>query len=280
MKMKKNGFQIKNKSVVVRATSSMRHHKILDPTVGVLVSAKLCALGVMTKAPHPGKVKTRLSPPLTPQEAAALNVCFLRDVTCSISQACAPLLGCGVGIYTPLGAEGAYENILPHDFFLIPQRGNEFGERLNFAAEDLLKVGFQSVCLINSDSPTVPPASFTEAVSELAKPGERIVLGPSDDGGYYLIGMKQVHRRLFEAIDWSTERVFEQTLKRAGEIDVDVHELANAFDVDDRATLRRLCDELLGGQPRSTTDVAPETRKFLTEIITREGRERIWPEKE
>ncbi len=234
----------------------------------------------MTKAPQPGKVKTRLSPPLTLEEAASLNICFLRDLARSISQACVQSPGVGVGIYTPVGSEGAYENVLPSDFLLIPQRGTHFGERLNFAAEDLFKIGFQSVCLINSDSPTVPAISFATAVSQLANPGARVVLGPSDDGGYYLIGMKQVYRRLFEEIDWSTERVFAQTVERAEEIDVEVYKLPNGFDIDDRTTLRRLCDQLLGKQTRSTTEVAPETRKFLSAIIAREGRERIWPEKD
>ena len=183
---------------------------------------------------------------------------------------------CGVGIYTPAGAEATYESILPTAFFLMPQRDKAFGERLIFAAEDLFKVGFESVCLINSDSPTVSTSSFVEAANQLAKAGERIVLGPSDDGGYYLIGIKKLHRRLFENIDWSTERVFTQTRKRASEIGVEVHQLPHGFDVDDRATLHRLCHELLGEKPRSTPDTAPATRKFLSEIIEREGRARIW----
>ena len=178
----------------------------------------------------------------------------------------------------PLGAEAAYANILPRRFFLIPQRGDGFGERLAAATQDLFTVGFESVCLINSDSPMVPAFSFAEAVKELSKPGDRIVLGPSDDGGYYLIGMKKLHRHLFEQIDWSTERVFAQTMKRAAETGLEVDQLPSGFDVDDGATLRRLCDELLGEKSRSTPNTAPATRKFLSEIIEHEGRDRIWPE--
>ena len=63
---------------------------------------------------------------------------------------------CGIAVYTPVGAESAYTDILPADFSLLPQRGDEFGERLYFAVEDLFKCGFDSVCLIDSDSPTVP----------------------------------------------------------------------------------------------------------------------------
>jgi rSAM/selenodomain-associated transferase 1 len=249
----------------------MALHQILDRQAEARVPPGQCALGIMTKAPEPGKVKTRLTPPLTPEEAAQLNICFLRDVAHSISLGCKKAKALGIGIYTPLGAEAAYKNILPPDFLLIPQRGKDFGERLIFAAEDLLTVGFESVCLINSDSPTIPPASFAETVNELAKFGDRIVLGPSDDGGYYLIGLKKMHRRLFEKIDWSTERVLEQTLQRAQEISVPVHLLPAGFDIDDRATLHRLCAEI------RASNVARTTRKFLGDIISREGRERIWP---
>jgi hypothetical protein len=231
----------------------------------------------MTKAPRAGKVKTRLSPPLTPEEAAALNVCFLRDTSAAIAVASREGIAQGVGVYTPAGMEYAWADILPSDFFLVLQRGDAFGERLTLATEDLLDLGFESACLIDSDSPTVPVQAYAEAARVLAEPGDRIVFGPSDDGGYYLIGMKQLHRRLFEDIDWSTERVADQTLERAAEAGVEVHLLPTCFDVDDRATLRRLCEELLGGGAPADRYLAPETRQFLDAIIEREGRERIWP---
>ena len=237
----------------------------------------------MTKAPQPGKVKTRLVPPLTPAEAAKLNACFLRDLGASISRCCRGLRSSqkstafGVAVYTPISSEKIYENILPPDFLLVPQRGESFGERLVFAAEDLFKHGFAPVCLINSDSPTVPASSFAEAATELAKEGDQIVLGPASDGGYYLIGLKKLHCRIFEAIDWSTERVLEQTRERASEIGVDIHELPAGLDVDDAATLADLCEQLFGLDAGSTNKSAFETRKFLDEIIQREGRSRIWP---
>jgi rSAM/selenodomain-associated transferase 1 len=249
----------------------------------------------MTKAPRAGQVKTRLVPPLTHDEAAEFNSCLLRDISAAILAAsCSggvrssqvsdahggPLqtrrrIARGVGVYTPRGAEAAYGDILPEDFFLIPQRGDHFGDRLIFAAEDLFKVGFTSVCLINSDSPTVPAETFTQAASLLRLPGDRVVLGPCDDGGYYLIGLKKLHREIFERIDWSTEHVLHQTLQRATESGLEAKLLPLGYDVDDRATLQWLCSELLGKNSRG--EVAPNTRKFLTEIIKREGRARIWP---
>lgn len=254
----------------------MTHH-LLDANAPTLTPRNLCALGIMTKAPQPGKVKTRLSPPLTPDEAANINACFLRDTGETINKACVFVEARGVGVFTPEGAEGSYQDILPADFFLLPQRGSDFGQRLTFAAEDLFKAGFASVCLINSDSPTITLSNFTEAVKELERSGDRVVLGPSDDGGYYLIGLKQLHSRLFEDIAWSTERVFAQTMQRAEEIGVDIHKLPSGFDVDDSATLQRLCHELLADQAAGS-EVAPNTRAFLMEIVKREGRKRLCPQ--
>jgi len=253
-------------------------HRVLDPAAGRQVAPGLCALAVMTKAPRAGKVKTRLTPPLTPEEAAALNICFLRDTTAAFSVDATSGFARGIGVYTPVGSEEAYDDIMPLGFDLVPQRGDAFGERLIFAAEDLFRIGFESVCLIDSDSPTVPQEAYSMAARLLSEPGDRIVFGPSDDGGYYLIGLKRLHRRLFEDIDWSTERVAEQTVERAKEIGVAVELLPTWYDVDDRMTLQRLCDELLGNPEAVAGYPAPETHRFLAGIVEREGRGRIWPE--
>src|SRR5256885_6927864 len=241
-------------------------HRVLDPAAHAPIGKNLCALAVMTKVPRAGQVKTRLIPPLSPEDAAQLNVCFLRDTAAAITKAC-DTTARGVGVYTPVGAEAAYIDILPGDFDLLPQRGEGFGERLAFAAEDLFQCGFASVCLIDSDSPTVSAVVYAEAVGILSKAGDRVVLGPSDDGGYYLIGLKKNWPELFERVDWSTERVFEQTKQRARELNLEVSLLPTGYDVDDAATLRRLCDELLSR--KSTPDLAPITRKFLAALTSR-----------
>jgi uncharacterized protein len=252
-------------------------HRVLDPNRPVDIRGDSCALAVMTKAPRAGEVKTRLVPPLTHDEAAQLNSSFLRDIAAAISAAATGRIARAVAVYTPPGAEAAYENILPEEFLFIAQRGHNFGDRLFFAAEDLFTVGFNSVCLINSDSPTVPAENFSQAIELLHLPGDRIVLGPSDDGGYYLIGIKKLHREIFERIDWSTERVLDQTLQRAAEIGAEVRLLPAGYDVDNRATLERLCSELLRENTSRDCGIAPNTQKFLAEIIMREGRGRIWP---
>jgi rSAM/selenodomain-associated transferase 1 len=268
----------------------MKPFRILDPNSPERMVRGVCALGVMTKAPQAGRVKTRLVPPLTPEEAAELNKCFLRDTAAAISSACshrpvsdegkrdfkpeayashseAATAACGIAVYTPVGAESAYNDILPADFSLLAQRGEKFGERLYFAVEDLFKCGFASVCLIDSDSPTVSAENFAEAVELLSTSEDRVVLGPSDDGGYYLIGVKKPHGHLFQQIDWSTERVLNQTMQRATEIGIEIKLLPIGYDVDDDAGLRRLCNELL--TDTTASDIAPCTRRFLASFIER-----------
>src|ERR1700737_33226 len=121
-------------------------HRVLDPAACTPIGKNLCALAGMTKAPRAGQVKTRLVPPLSPEEAAHLNVCFLRDTAAAIAKACGTTAR-GVGVYTPIGAEAAYIDILPRDFELLPQRGDEFGERLAFAMETFFPGGFSQFCL-------------------------------------------------------------------------------------------------------------------------------------
>jgi uncharacterized protein len=257
-------------------------HHVLDPANASQIPAACCALAVMTKAPRAGEVKTRLVPPLTPKEAAELNICFLRDIAEAISiaildQSKLGRKSRGVGVYTPVDAEKIYADILPAEFDVIPQRGEPFGERLYFGVEDLFRCGFDSVCLINSDSPTVEPRAFAQALEFLQSPGDRVVLGPADDGGYYLIGLKAPHREMFDRVDWSTDRVFDQTMERAAEIGVEVKLLPVGYDVDDPGTLRRLCNELLGDNASRNRGIAANTRKYLSGIIECEGRARICP---
>ena len=123
-----------------------------------------CALAIMTKEPRAGLVKTRLSPTLTPEEAAELNRCFLRDMTAAIDITVRQSNAAGCAVYTPEGAAESYAKIIPPEFHLVPQRGDALGERIIFAMEDLFQLGFSSVCLIGSDSPTIPPRVFAEAV--------------------------------------------------------------------------------------------------------------------
>ena len=244
-------------------------YKVLQPGESAGAGEDYCALAVMAKAPRPGKVKTRLSPPLTHDQASALNICFIRDTAENIQQVAESSNSAGLVAYTPIGDEAAFDGLLPPGFQLLGQRGDGFGERLLFACEDLFACGFNAVCLIDSDSPTMPQDALLQAVERLSRAGDRMVLGGSDDGGYYLIGIKRLHHRLFDQIDWSTERVFDQTLERAREIGLNAELLPTWYDVDDAATLERLRRELAA--PAGAGYDAKHTRGYLQSLQVAQG---------
>lgn len=245
------------------------------------ITNRRCALGVMAKAPVPGKIKTRLAPPLTSVEAAGLGACFLRDTLKIIERAIdASQSANGFIVYAPADASAWFADLLPDGFQTLAQRGASLGERLFNATCDLLSRGLESVCLINSDSPTLPCEYLCEAAARLSRAGDRVVLGQADDGGYYLIGLKQAHARLFEEITWSTSQVLAETIERAAEINLDVELLPAWYDVDDAASLKKLCAELFSENRNNLSDKenAEETRKYLSALIESECGARICPE--
>jgi hypothetical protein len=205
------------------------------------------AFGIMCKAPIEGASKTRLCPPLTPAEAAQLSRCFIADVADAIACVSAALHTRGFAVFTPAAEEAAIAGLVPPDFGLLAQRGADLGERLQHASEDLLGQGFAGVCLINSDSPTLPVGLLTCTVEALRRPGDRVVLGPAIDGGYTLIAAKAVHPPLFAGIAWSTAQVLAQTLARIAAVGLPAVVLPVWYDVDDAPSLHLLMHELFAG---------------------------------
>jgi len=242
-----------------------------------------CALAMMAKAPRSGDAKTRLAPPLSAAEAAELSGCFIRDTADNFIAAAQSSPIHGHVAYSPPESEAAFRAMLPEPIRLLPPRRAGLGYSLADAAEDLLAAGYGSVCLVNSDSPTLPTSVLVEAAQTLRAAGDRVVLGPAEDGGYYCIGLKNRHPRLFEDIAWSSERVFAQTLDRAREIGLDTAVLPTWYDVDDLTSLRRLAGELLSGttqENRRTRFAAPHTTAFLLRLLGDGGDRRIgvgWP---
>jgi rSAM/selenodomain-associated transferase 1 len=230
----------------------------------------VCAIAVMAKASIPGKTKTRLVPPLTEDEAAILNTVFLRDAADNILSAAAFANISGWMAHAPAGSEPFFRTHLPQSIGLIETVAPTLGECLRHAAATLLRAGHGAVCLINGDSPTLPVGYLVSAATTLAPPGDRIVLGPSTDGGYYLIGMKRPHPSLFEDIAWSTDQVFVQTLARAETLGLTVLELPTWYDVDDAETLQILIHEVLNDKPFRTVGtptLATWTRRHLATLI-------------
>ena len=221
----------------------------------------------MAKAPREGEVKTRLVPPLTAAEAAALSAVFIRDTAGNILAAAENAAIDGFVAYSPPDSAAAFAAMVPEPVQLLPPRRLGLGASLFDAASDLLAAGYGAACLIDGDSPTLPTSVLIEAARTLALPGDRVVLGRAEDGGYYLIGLKRPHRRLFEEIAWSTESVFRQTLDRAAEIGLGVHALPLWYDVDEVASLRRLIGDLAASD--RTGYPAPHTSALLQRLAHR-----------
>jgi rSAM/selenodomain-associated transferase 1 len=228
------------------------------------------AIGIFCKTPIAGRSKTRLSPPLGPDDCAALSECFIRDLAMTIDSVCADGGVTGYAVYTPVGTERALRGLLPPDFRLLPQINGGFGDRLFHSACDLLNAGHAGAILLNADSPTLP-ASILRAAAEALRHDDAVALGPAIDGGYTLIGISKPHVRLFEDIPWSTADVYRKTVERAREIGLPVVNVPLWYDIDDAETLRLLTDELAGKRPAFAAPGvigagAPATRKLLQRL--------------
>lgn len=206
---------------------------------------------IMAKAPRPGEVKTRLCPPLDPASAAELYRCFLLDKIEQVGL----LAGTTPAIaYAPAEAGSLFEKLAP-GFVLIPQQGPDLGSRLANGFLEFFGRGYSGALMVDSDTPTLPVTLLERAVELLASPGADLVLGPSEDGGYYLIGLRSPRPELFRDIPWSTSEVLPETLRRARALDLSVASLASWFDIDTGADLARLREGLeavQGPAPRHT----------------------------
>ncbi len=229
-----------------------------------LMERRGCAIAVMAKAPRPGFCKTRLTPPLSPEQACELSRAFLHDITSNLFAAARHVPITPVVAYAPAGDEALFDGIVAPGTRLLladgsgdmPPGVSGFGRCLLHAVRTLLGEGFASVCVLNADSPTLPTAHLVQAASLLAG-GAGAVIGPAEDGGYYLLGLRGAHACLFSDIAWSTERVAGQTRARAQAAGLALSELPAWYDVDDAAALRRLLADT--GTPEGLAYHAPAT---------------------
>jgi uncharacterized protein len=229
-----------------------------------------CGIAIMAKASRSGVTKTRLCPPLSLDEAALCNTAFLKDVTDNLLRAAVEASLTGYVAYGPVGAANFFREHLPAEIGLLEVWYPDLGQCLVYSLREQFARGHRAACVLNSDSPTLPSGFLVEAVRVLAAPGDRIVLGPSTDGGYYMLGCKQVHARLFEDIDWSTDVVAQQTLERAAELGLSVHMLPVWYDIDDAQSLDIARRELLGGapfHPRIASSPACNTVDLLARLL-------------
>jgi hypothetical protein len=219
------------------------------------LASRKVAVAIMAKAPRPGTVKTRLCPPLLATEAAALYRSFLLDKIAAVRELAdaQPVIA-----YTPPEARAEFDGFAP-DFSLVAQEGPDLGARLHSTLAGLLGAGHAGAIAVDSDTPTLPGDFLQQAVQCLSRPGPDVVLGPTEDGGYYLIGVRRAHRELFEGVPWSTSAVLDVTLRRAADAGLRAVCLPSWFDVDTPDDLERL----RAGLDTGATTLACQTRLFL-----------------
>ena len=214
----------------------------------------VCAIGVMAKAPEPRRSKTRLCPPLLPEQAAALSAGFLYDTSESIQIAARSAPIAAYAAYAPLEAQEALRPLVGLKTRMLLADGSRpmpdgvegFGRCLLQAIEGMLAEGYGAACVLSSDSPSLPSQILSDAARTLLVPGDRAVIGPTRDGGYYLLGLKAPHAQMFSGITWSTSSVADETRARAREMKLELAELEVWYDVDDAPSLISLLNEQNG----------------------------------
>lgn len=218
-------------------------------------------LSLFVKNPVPGEVKTRLTLRLSPEKAAKLYEAFLIDLVNSLSSTrCDEKVIC----FSPPDAEVALSSLLKGSFLYRPQRGDELGERMNENFNWTFARGADRSIIVGSDSPTLPPSYVEEAFEVLQS--HSAVLGPSFDGGYYLIGLSQPCPELFQNIDWSTDHVLRQTLARMELRGIRFYLLPPWYDVDTPDQFNFLRAHLRAMELSGRGTLPSETMKFLANL--------------
>jgi uncharacterized protein len=228
------------------------------PDPGGATPALPPAVAVMAKVPGLEPVKSRLARAFTPEVATLAYRCFLLDILDAVAgiEGVRPVLA-----YTPTHGRSLMAALAPPAFRLVAQEGRDLGERMSNLLAGLCADGHPAAVAIGSDSPTLPMAYVLEAADVLARGAADVVLGPSEDGGYYLVGLRRRQAALFDGIPWGTDRVLELTLDKARRLGLRAHLLPDWFDVDTENDLSRLADELA-----TRPGVAWRTRRCLQSI--------------
>ena len=212
------------------------------------------AIIVFAKNPTPGKVKTRLAPELGLEAAADLYGALLIDTMVRCSR-----LDAAVRLYLSPTTEPISTTVEPFDKKRLRQRGSSLGPRMKHAFEDTFDDGYRPVVIIGSDHPTLPLSIIEQAFTELRRP-DTVVIGPSRDGGYYLLGLSEPSSVLFDGMKYSHRKVFIQTVARARSAGLKVVTLKPWYDIDTAEDVRRLAIDL------SVEETAcPNTRRWLLE---------------
>jgi rSAM/selenodomain-associated transferase 1 len=214
-------------------------------------------IGIMARAPSAGK--TRLGAHLSPRRLETLRAALLADTLDVVASACTEVDE-AVIFFTPSGSENEIATLAPHSFAHSLQVDGDLGQRMRAAIGELLDARrCDAAVIVGSDIPFLGVDAIVDAREELRARGG-VVLGPAEDGGYYLIGMAQVHAPLFEGIEWGTSRVLADSMRAAARCGIDARLIRRAYDVDTIEDLRRLERDLAS----ASDGAAPRVRRWFS----------------
>ena len=232
----------------------------------------LQAMLLFAKYPTPGQVKSRLTPALTPDQAAAVHAACARATWHRLGQAdfAEPVL-----VHAPDDSGGGWHAVLDDGDRAQRwgQGDGDLGERLARAFDRAFDEGFARAVAVGCDSPMIPATRVQEGFARLADTD--VVIGPTEDGGYYLIGLSgRAGLAAFRNVDWGTDRVAMQTRARVQDAGLRLAELPIGYDVDRPADLVRMMDELTraNGDPIADELVRSLRRTFDDNALTTESR--------
>ena len=218
-------------------------------------------LVVFAKDPIPGRDKTRLTPRITPDEAAKLYKAFILDIINNARKLERNSIDNITVAYTRVDAERVFRKLVEHPANLLPQKGRNLGERMKNVFKRSFTEGAKRVVIIGTDSPTLPTSYIQKAFDVLKK--VPVVIGPTFDGGYYLVGLSKQNDDIFDGIEWSTSRVFGQTMTRIKSLNTQVYILPPWYDVDTSEDLEFLKSHLLAMRMSGVEEVPDRTMQLL-----------------
>jgi uncharacterized protein len=216
------------------------------------------AVILFARDPVKGKVKTRLSPFLDDDTILELYTCFLRDSLAKVRQVRNADLFVGVA---PSNESGFFTGPHSADIRLFVQEGKELGDKMRRAIQDRLTEGYKRAIIIGSDSPSLPASYIEQAINS----DKDFVLGPSTDGGYYLIGMREKMLEVFDGVTWGTEKVLQETYERIADTKLEL--LPVWYDIDSPEDLKFFQTHLQLIE-QAGLGKAGETGKLLNKILS------------
>lgn len=216
------------------------------------------AVIIMAKVPFLGLVKTRLKPFLNDLQCVELSVCFLQDTVLKANIIAENI----IVSFTPKDGRNEIEKLFPENIILTEQIGENLGERMQSAIEFAENSRFSPIIVIGTDSPTFPSDILQKSINLIEHQKSEIVIGASDDGGYYLIGFKNSINEIFENVEWSSEKTLAQTIENAKKIfGAEPVQIASWYDVDTSEELKKLFLEYL--ENKDFKMIAPKTFEWL-----------------